>query len=143
MAAEFPDEVWQPYRQGDCTTRPDPRSTESTARARQQQPNGYAATEKEHAILVLDADAGNEAEPQPELLIPRLDHSYHNVGRRHPKGWLECVDCHQVKKQQICRGEQNRQYSNQLSEPSAAKLTCNKPGKPHGNGKGCGRQKTD
>src|ERR1035438_279450 len=68
-----PDKIGKKYQEGDDASEPDPRLQEHGAMVGKQQARAHAGCEEDDAILVLKGYTRDEAEPQPQFLIVRLD----------------------------------------------------------------------
>src|SRR6516162_9066973 len=72
------------HQEGDDASEPDPWLEEHGAMSGKQQASDHAGCEKDDAILVLKGYTCNEAEPQPQFLIARLDYANQNKYTSHP-----------------------------------------------------------
>src|ERR1700730_8995784 len=70
---DVPDEMGKEYEEGDQSSEPDPRFEEHGAVLGQQQTRDHAGCEEDDAIFVLKGYTCDEAEPQPQFLVARLD----------------------------------------------------------------------
>ncbi len=122
----LPDQMRQEEENRDRATQPDPGAAEVPALGSEQQPGEHPAAEEEHAVLVLQAEAADQAEEKPELRIATLDDADHRQSPERPEEDVEGVHRKDVEGKEVDRSDQSAQCREDLGEPPAPQL----PGDP-------------
>src|SRR5205085_9006037 len=84
--------------------------------------------EEERGVLVLESEAREEAEEEPELLGAALKDHDGDVGHRHPEEWLEDVHGEVVADGEEERRDEHRQAGEELREEPAAEAPSHRAG---------------
>ncbi len=105
---DVPDHVRQEDQQGERPTEPDPRPREGAPLRAQQDADHEGEGEDGHRVLVLQAHAGEKAEPQPQPLVAGLDDADEDVRAPRPEQRLEGVHREEVVHHHVDEGQPAR-----------------------------------
>ena len=117
-----PEEVRQENQKSDGAGDPDPFVGEGLTFRCEQQSDDNTQPEHGYRIFVLQADARQHAEPQPQLLVAGLDNADDDGGATHPEEGLEVVGAEQVAVDDEHRRNRNRQSPKSHRKASSAEL---------------------
>ncbi len=117
-----PDQVGEEEKQGDGAADPGPLAGEQPALPGQQQPGHDRGAKEEHAVLVEQRHAGQDAERDPELAAAAVDHAQQQPGAAHPAQGLEGVHRVEAADGQVDGRHAAGQRGQELGEARAAHL---------------------
>jgi hypothetical protein len=121
----LPDQVGQEQQKSESSAKPEPTTGEVLPVTSEDQPHHDAEAEEEHADLVLEAEASDQAEgdPPPEIFRPQKLSEYEDC--QGPKHDIERVHRENAEDADIDRSQGGRQPSEDLSPPSAPQVVRN------------------
>ena len=134
-----PDHVREEDQEGDRPAEPDPGPREGASLRAQQDADHQGERVDRHRVLVLQAEAGEKAEPQPQLLVAGPDDADEDVRAPRPEQRLECVHREEVVHHDVDEGERARDGREAHREPPAAHLAGQEAGQEDEGGAGEGR----
>ena len=102
--------------------RPEPTAAREPPAAVEKAADDERAEKEQHELLVLEPDAGDEADEQPLSLVAAAEEPRHEVDERHPEEQVEGRRREEMPDRHRGPGRSGRERSDRLSRTSGAEL---------------------
>jgi hypothetical protein len=135
--------VREEEQQGHAPAQPGPAALQGLARARHDESRGEAEAEEERTQLVLETDAQDRPEHEPERRAPAVEEAHQHVHGAEPEDDVEGVHREDVADGEVQGGDERAEGREELAVTAGTQAACEELGEQHDRRTGEGGEETD